>query len=130
MFYKEYLTGALADGGNQDDTTLSIGNYRSATRINDFNFGNVASADALSGQNYYFATCIRNETDNAIMMLTRQLDDLGRQVPSDLAQLGASGSGTLSSSNGFKDWPDSGWCRITQSNGTYRETVYYSSRTN
>jgi len=57
------------------------------------------------------------------------LNTLGTQRTSDTGQLGASGAGTVETTGSLADWPDNGFCRITQSGGTLREIVYYSART-
>jgi len=54
---------------------------------------------------------------------------LGTQQVSDAGQLGASGAGTIETTGSLADWPESGFCRITESGGTLREIVYYSERT-
>ena len=61
--------------------------------------------------------------------LKAYLATLGTQRTSDSAQLGAAGSGTITTTGSFSDWTETGFCRITQSGGTLREIVYYSSRT-
>lgn len=92
---------------------------------------NVTSAEATAGLNTYRALMLRNLSGSTITSAAFWIKTLGTQRLSGTAQLGASGSGTITTatSNGFADWPQHGWCRITQSGGTLREIVYYTSRT-
>ena len=57
------------------------------------------------------------------------LSTLGTAAISDGGQLGASGSGTITTTGSLGDWPDVGYCRIETSAGVLREIVYYESRT-
>lgn len=54
---------------------------------------------------------------------------LATQQVSDDGQLGASGAGTIETSDSFADWPQTGFCRIETSASSLREIVYYSERT-
>lgn len=96
---------------------------------NVFGFDNVISADAVAGVNQYRATCLRNEDAVPITTIKRHIVELATSQLSNAGQLGSSGTGTISTFQSFADWPTSGWCRIQLANGTLREIVYYSSRT-
>lgn len=59
-----------------------------------------------------------------------RLNELGTSAVTSSAQLGGTGAGTIGgAANCFIDWPKVGYCRITNSGGTLKEIVYYSSRT-
>lgn len=99
---------------------------------NVFGWDDVPSALAASGGSQYRATLLKNEHANAssILNLKRWIGTLGTGTVSGAGGLPASGAGTINASSTLADWPSSGWCHIRQSNGTTREIVYYSSRTN
>lgn len=92
---------------------------------------NVGSSEASNGDKEY--RCIGFENVNAqsvsLENVTVFLKTLGTQQTTDDGQLGSSGSGTISTTGSFGDWPDRGYARIEDSTGTLREIVYYSSRT-
>jgi hypothetical protein len=93
-------------------------------------FDNVSSSEASAGDVEYRCLCLKNDATSEIKNLAIWLGTLGTQRVSGSTQLGASGAGTIGISSGnFNDWPDSGFCRIQESDGTLREIVYYSSRT-
>jgi hypothetical protein len=93
-------------------------------------FDNVSSDESSAGDVEYRCLCLKNDASSEIKNLTVWLGTLGTQRVSASTQLGASGAGTIAISSGnFSDWPDSGFCRIQESDGTLREIVYYSSRT-
>lgn len=93
-------------------------------------FDNISSADATAGKANYRAAFIRNHSDATVTGIKFWIKTLGTQRVSGTAQLGGSGSGTITTAtaNGFADWPTSGWCHIKNA-GTTREIVYYTSRT-
>jgi len=95
---------------------------------NLFGFDNVSSSEASSGDNEYRALFIYNENAAPVSNLKAYIGTLGTQRTSNSGQLGASGSGTIVTSGSLADWPDSGFCHITNA-GTTREIVYYTSRT-
>lgn len=93
-------------------------------------FDDVSAAEASAGDVEYRGLMIKNDAANTIKNVTAYIKTLGTNQVSGSAQLGASGTGTITVSVGnFNDWPDSGFCRIENSGGTLREIVYYSSRT-
>lgn len=72
---------------------------------------------------------LKNVGRQKIKSLKIWLATLATQQISDDGQLGGSGAGTIETTGSFSDWPETGFCRITQSNGTLREIVYYQSKT-
>jgi hypothetical protein len=92
-------------------------------------FPNVSSAGATSGGNNYLAGCIKNVASTTVGGVSAFIGTLGTQQLTNTAQLGASGSGTPTTSGSFSDWPLTGFALIKTSGGTERELVYYSSRT-
>lgn len=101
------------------------------TLVNNlFGFDDVSSTLAESGETEYRASIVKNDSVGTVTNFFRWIATLGNQQVSDVVQLGASGSGSVTTTGSFVDWPDSGWCRISHSGGTLREIVYYSSRTN
>jgi len=92
-------------------------------------FDNVSSSEATSGDNEYRCLCLVNESSSTVSNVKVKLGTLGTQATSDTTQLGASGSGTIETGDSFSDWPDTGAALIRESDGTLREAVYYSSRT-
>lgn len=113
-----------------DDLTGTATVTLAEVNNNVLGYDDVSSSEASSGDTEYRCFAIKNETAGNITSIKFWLNTLGTQRVSAAGQLGASGAGTISISAGtFDDWPDSGYCRITQSGGTLREIVYYSSRT-
>lgn len=96
---------------------------------NQFGMENVPAANATAGENIYHASIVRNEASGAVTGFKRWIGTLGTQQVSDGGQLGVSGSGTITTTGDFDDWPDSGFCHIRDSGGTTTEIVYYHSRT-
>ncbi len=93
-------------------------------------FDNVGSDDALAGEQYLRALCALNVgATAAIHNVLAYIAQLATAQTSDGTQLGASGAGTVETTGAFTGWPDSGFARIEESDGTLREIVYYSSRT-
>jgi hypothetical protein len=89
----------------------------------------VTTAESAAGVNTYLAGHIFNHGEEPRDLVV-YIGTLGTQRATGTAQLGASGSGviTTATTNGFADWPAAGWARIRTSGGTLREIVYYSSR--
>ena len=87
--------------------------------------------DTLTGQDatVHFGWMLHNASAQDLSAIKVWFDDLGTAQTSDSAQLSASGSGTIETTGSFADWPLSGWARIEESDGTLREYVYYSERT-
>jgi len=98
---------------------------------NLFGFDNVPSGEASAGEDYYRCAIIKNhlEYEAAPRLYIHPLGAYPRY--SNVAQLPASGAGTIETSGGaygtFADWPETGWCRIAHMG--LREVVYYTSRT-
>lgn len=91
---------------------------------------NVTPGEAAAGDSEYRALMAVVESATEIKNFKCYIGQLGTQQVSGAAQLGASGSGTISLASGnFSDWPASGYCRIEDSGGNLKEIVYYSSRT-
>lgn len=90
----------------------------------------VTTAESAAGVNTYLAGFIFNHGEEPRDLIV-YIGTLGTQRATGTAQLGATGSGTITTAtaNGFADWPSAGWARIRQSGGTLREIVYYTSRT-
>lgn len=93
-------------------------------------FDDVSAAEASAGDTEYRGLMLKNEASSEVKNVKVFVNTLGTNQVSGSAQLGASGSGSITLSVGnFNDWPESGFCRIETSGGTLREIVYYSSRT-
>lgn len=91
---------------------------------------NVSSAEATAGDNEYRAFAIRNEHATVTVGgILAWIGTLGTQATTDSAQLSGSGAGTITTTDSFADWPESGYAHILTSGGATREIVYYSSRT-
>ena len=92
-------------------------------------FDDVSSAEASAGDTEYRCLCFKNDSANSVTGIKVYVGKLGTDRISAASQLPAAGAGTVGISAGdFSDWPDSGWCRIEESDGTLREIVYYSSK--
>jgi hypothetical protein len=96
---------------------------------NVFGFPNVPDALATSGESQYRATILVNQSQSDVTFYSRWLALFGTPQISNVAFLSASGAGIIQTTGVFTDWPTSGWCKITRSNGFPRESVYYTSRT-
>lgn len=98
---------------------------------NVIGFDNVSSAEASAGDDEYRCFCVRNEQLNDLTLegIKVWIKTIGTQRTSDGGQLGASGSGSITTTGSFSDWPESGFAHIKTSGGTTREIVYFSSRT-
>jgi len=90
---------------------------------------NVSHDEREAGEIKMRCIAIKAHGGNDIINLKVWIGTLGTQRVSDAGQLGASGAGTIETTGSLADWPDSGFCRITESGGTLREIVYYSERT-
>lgn len=96
-----------------------------------FTLEDAAEAEQAAGSDKYRALMFRNADAGPMRNVTLYVATLGTTAVSSAAQLGGSGAGTIQgSASAFADWPWQGWCRIQEANGTLREIVYYSSRTN
>jgi len=93
-------------------------------------FADVADAERTAGSVKHRAHCILNVSGASQTGIQVKLKILGTKRTTNVGQLGASGAGTVSSSVGnFSDWPAVGYGMIKESDGTVREWIYYSSRT-
>lgn len=90
---------------------------------------NAASSEAAIGSTKYRGEMLLNGNSVDVGILKVFVGTLGTRQTSDSAQLGATGSGTITTTGSFSTWPNSGFARIQQSGGTLREIVYYTSRT-
>lgn len=88
----------------------------------------VYDADAAAGISQYRGAILKNVSNSDVTLIRRWIGQLGTARVSDQAQLGASGAGTIRSSQTLANWPSSGWCQIRDA-GALREIVYYTSRT-
>ncbi len=91
----------------------------------------IGSSNVPSGEAQVKLRClaIKNLGGNEVRNLKVWIKTLATQQVSDSSQLGGSGAGTIGTSGTFVDWPATGFCRITDSSGSLREIIYYSSRT-
>lgn len=93
-------------------------------------FADVAETERAAGSVTHRAQCILNVSGASQTGIQVKLKTLGTQRTTNVGQLGASGSGTISSSAGnFADWPASGYGLIKDSGGSVREWVYFEDRT-
>ncbi len=133
-------TKILQDDGDPDKyirvtrtsaTALTGAATLTITRVanNVIGMRNVFSAEASTGVIIYRLASYKNHNVSAIGALKIWVMTLGTQQVSDGGQLGASGSGTVTTTGSFSTWPATGYVRIATSGGTLREVAYYSSRT-
>jgi len=71
----------------------------------------------------------RNESYYQLKEVKFWVDTLGTTYVSDAGQLGASGSGTITTTSDLSAWPSSGGLHIYTAAGALKEIVYYTSRT-
>jgi hypothetical protein len=101
-----------------------------AVAINNvFGMTDVSSAQAAAGGNDYRGVMLKNVASGNVASTKIFIAQVGTSQTSNSAQLGSSGSGTITTTGSLSDWPASGFAQIRTSGGTLRETVYYSSRT-
>lgn len=120
---------------DNDYSTDSLGGYMELdirrSYQNAIALSNIdVSASAKVNSYRAFMLSNHNKTNEEITNLKVYVGTLGIQQTSDSAQLGASGSGTITTAGDFSGWAETGWCHIKTSGGTTREIVYYESRTN
>lgn len=96
---------------------------------NAIGMDNVTAAQATAGQDEYRCLSLQNEGTADILALTLNMGTLGTQATTDSAQLSGSGAGTITTTDSFADWPDSGFAHVRTAAGATQEVVYYSSRT-
>ena len=91
---------------------------------------NVSGAEQQAGE--VKLRCIALKATHALKGVTNLkvwVKTLGTWLLSNVAQLPESGPGTIETSGSFADWPQRGFCHITDLDDETREIVYYSSRT-
>ena len=93
--------------------------------------GDVSAADNTAGIDEYLAGMLCAHGDAGAAATKVYIGTLAPQQVSDIAQLAATGTGTIeaNTTDAFEDWPASGYARVTTAGGTLREIVYYTSRT-
>lgn len=117
------------------DGSAGLGDYLNLDLRKGFNnvlgFENVSTTDSAAGISHYHATMLHAHGEGDSGAVKVFLTPLGTQRSTGTAQLGATGAGTITTAtaSGFADWPDQGWAKISDSGGTLREAVYYTSRT-
>lgn len=95
---------------------------------NVYGFDDVTSSEGSSGDDEYRCVGMKNVSSAQVQNIKLTIATLGTQRTSDSVQLGASGSGYITTTGSFADWPDVGCALITESGGSVRELVYYESR--
>lgn len=114
-------------------TPLNPGNATvtlSYIRNTFYGFPDVTAAQATAGIIQYRAAMLKNVGGSAVVNVKKFLATLGTVRGSDVAALGSSGAGFITTSGSLADWPTSGWCQVRAADGSLREVVYYASRTN
>lgn len=97
---------------------------------NIFGMDNSQNAQTVSGGDRYRAVMIENGSVNTATNVSIWVKQLLPTVQIATAGLSASGAGTIVAlPNTFCDYPTSGWCRVEDLFGVFREIVYFSSRT-
>lgn len=95
-----------------------------------FGFDAVPSSEQATGKSEYRTVGFEVMNPNGITVCKVKVDKLGTQAVTSVAQLGASGSGTIQgAANAFTDWPTTGWAVVKTNAPAVKEIVYYSSRT-
>lgn len=114
---------------DSDYSSDNLGGYDDVELVKTF--GDIPSVAINSSSYIAFMLTNQNALSQDITNIKIWLGTLGTQRTTGTAQLGASGSGTITTAttNGFADWPAYGWAHIKTSGGTTREIVYYTSRT-
>jgi len=113
-----------ADDLKDDAVVMIVPVYNSAVGSS-----NVSHSEREAGEVKLRCIAVKAHGSNDIINLKVWVGTLGTQRVSDADQLGASGAGTIETTGSLADWPETGFCRITESGGTLREIVYYSVRT-
>lgn len=96
---------------------------------NVFGVDDISTSESSAGDDEYRCVSIENLGTADVKNIKVRVRQLGTQQVSDGGQLGASGSGSITTTGSFSTWPESGGCWISESDDTERELVYYSSRT-
>lgn len=100
----------------------------SDSRDDVFSMGDVSAATAQVGEDDYRLVCIRNESSQIIREIRLWHETLGPSVISDVTPLEADGPGVIVTSQSMSSWPVSGYCQVRRADGTLREIVYYTTR--
>lgn len=96
---------------------------------NVIGFNNVSHVVATAGGSYYRGIIAKNRSSGSIYNFKRWIPTIAASnIVSDVARLSGAGPGTITSTTGVTDWPESGYAHIFNG-GSSREIVYYSSRT-
>lgn len=90
---------------------------------------NVSHADRAAGLSNYRAAMLWAHGGLDVTSVAVWIRTLGTQRTSDGTQLSGAGSGTITTTGSLADWPTAGYCRVSNSGGTLKEIVYYTSRT-
>lgn len=93
-----------------------------------FGLDDLTPTQASAGLTQYRASMVRNEAATDVLSFQRYIGTLGTPAASNVSWLSGGGSGTVSTSASFADWPDDGWAQVRDSGGTLKEVIYYSSR--
>lgn len=109
-----------------DYSTDTLGGSDDLSLVETFS---IANSDVATNQ--YSCLMLHNHSglSQDITSLKVWIGTLGTQRTTNSAQLSGSGSGSITTTGSFADWPTKGWAHIKTSGGTTREIVYYSSRT-
>jgi len=89
----------------------------------------LSNTERVAGADKYRGVMLRAHGIEGVINVALWIATLGTQRVSDGGQLGAAGTGTITTTGSFADWPDVGFCRVCDNTGTLREIVYYSERT-
>lgn len=112
-----------------DYSTATLGGYDDVELMP----GVLDQTGSTPGTSTYAGLIVTNQSalSQDITAIKIWIGTLGTQRATGTAQLGGSGSGTITTAtaNGFADWPAQGWAHIKTSGGSTREIVYYTSRT-
>ena len=117
-------TSATALGGNESIITFEV-------LHNAIAGDEVGDTEATAGSANHRAVAVANvRSSGDLTSVSAWLEPLGTEAVSSGAQLGLSGAGTITfAANALDDWPAHGFARIRETGGTFRETIYYTSRT-
>lgn len=113
------------EGSLEGYATLTIRRvYSNGLAMPDYSGAGGPGADV----NNYSAIMLYNQSEARVQNVIAYVGNFG-DVVSDAAQLGATGAGTVETSETIpSDVPATGWARIVTSGGTLREIVYYEER--
>lgn len=91
----------------------------------------LSNAEREAGWERYLQFMLYNHSAAAVSDVAAYIVPLAASVESDAGQLGASGAGSIETTEDLDalEWPAAGFARIETSGGTLREIVYYEERT-